>query len=492
MIEYTVVIPTVGRPGLPALLHAVADGGDHAAREIVVVDDRRRGDDLAMPELKVPTRLLRGDGRGPAAARNLGWRHATTPWVVFLDDDVDIGPDWHQRLFEDLAGQPAEVGAVTGRIRVPLPERRRPTDAERGTAALESARWITADIAYRVSVLEAVGGFDERFRRAFREDADLALRVSRAGYRVEEGRRLTFHPLKPERVFASVTAQAGNHANALMRAKHGRRWRQRIGEGSGMLGRYVLTTGLGLTALVAARRAPRLAVAAGIGWAGLTARFAAARIRSGPRDPAEVARMVVSSVLIPPAAVGARLAGELRYRRPRRPAAILFDRDDTLIVDVPYLSDPTAVTPVAGARDLLDRLRAAGIKVGVVSNQSGVAKGLISRDQLAAVEAAVRDALGPFDTWQVCPHDDGDGCDCRKPAPGMVRRAAADLGVDPADCVVIGDTGADVAAAGAAGARGILVPTGRTRPEEVEWAAEFAHVASDLRHAVSIALDGGA
>ena len=74
--------------------------------------------------------------------------------------------------------------------------------------------------------------------------------------------------------------------------------------------------------------------------------------------------------------------------------------------------------------------------------------------------------LGPFGSWAVCPHGPDEGCGCRKPAARLVQQAAADLGVDPADCVVIGDIGADAGAAYAAGARAILVPTPQTRPEE--------------------------
>ncbi|MBB2746296.1 UNVERIFIED_ORG: HAD superfamily hydrolase (TIGR01662 family) [Microbispora rosea subsp. rosea] len=171
----------------------------------------------------------------------------------------------------------------------------------------------------------------------------------------------------------------------------------------------------------------------------------------------------------------------------RPPAAVLFDRDGTLIHDVPYNSDPERVEPVAGAREALDRLRAAGIPVGIVTNQSGVAKGLIAPEALRAVNDRVDALLGPFDVWEICRHDDGDRCDCRKPAPGLVLRAARRLGVRPEDCVVIGDIGRDVEAARAAGARGILVPTPVTLPEEVAAAPE---VASDLAAAVDLMLGG--
>jgi histidinol-phosphate phosphatase family protein len=169
----------------------------------------------------------------------------------------------------------------------------------------------------------------------------------------------------------------------------------------------------------------------------------------------------------------------------RRPAAVLFDRDGTLVVDVPYNGDPQRVEPVPGARAALDRLRAAGVPLGVVSNQSGVARGLLGLADVRAVNLRVSDLLGRFATWRFCPHGEEDHCRCRKPAPGLVLDAAADLGVAPADCVVVGDIGADVHAAEAAGARGVLVPTSATRRAEVDAAHT---VARDLAHAVDLIL----
>jgi HAD superfamily hydrolase (TIGR01662 family) len=167
--------------------------------------------------------------------------------------------------------------------------------------------------------------------------------------------------------------------------------------------------------------------------------------------------------------------------------AVLFDRDGTLVVDVPYNSDPALVRPVPGARSALDLLRGAGIPTGIVTNQSGIARGRLTADQAAAVTARVVDLLGPFGSVRTCPHGPDDGCRCRKPAPGMVLDAAAELGVDPREVVVIGDIGADVQAAAAAGARGVLVPTPVTRPEEV---AAAPVVAPDLRSAVELVLAG--
>ena len=163
------------------------------------------------------------------------------------------------------------------------------------------------------------------------------------------------------------------------------------------------------------------------------------------------------------------------------PRAVLFDRDGTIIIDVPYNGDPALVRAMPGAREVLDGLRSRGIPVGVVTNQSGIARGYVTREQVDAVNARVEELLGPFDVWEVCPHGNDDGCTCRKPAPGMVRSASSRLGLDPADVVVIGDIGADMGAAAAAGARGVLVPTDITLEEEVRAAPA---VARDLAEAV--------
>lgn len=168
------------------------------------------------------------------------------------------------------------------------------------------------------------------------------------------------------------------------------------------------------------------------------------------------------------------------------PRLVLFDRDGTLVYDVPYNGDPDGVQPVPGAAEALRRLRSRGIATGIVSNQSGVARGLLTCNDVEAVSARVEELLGPFDTSHYCPHGTDDGCRCRKPAPGMVLAAAADVGVPPSACAVVGDIGSDVSAALAAGARAILVPTPVTRRDEVEAAPE---VAGDLAQAVDLLLD---
>ncbi|MBV9103755.1 MAG: HAD-IIIA family hydrolase [Candidatus Eremiobacteraeota bacterium] len=199
--------------------------------------------------------------------------------------------------------------------------------------------------------------------------------------------------------------------------------------------------------------------------------------------------MLITSVAIPFAAVAHRVRGELgaRLSTHRRTAAVLFDRDGTLIKDAQSLRDPAGVEPITGAQEAVARLRAAGIPVGVVSNQALVGEGTLTERELGAINARVDALVGPFAVWRCCTHSRVASCACRKPAPGLVREAARALGVDPADCVVIGDIGADVEAAVAAGARPILVPNGVTREQEITAAPV---VAGDLGSAVDLVLAG--
>ncbi|MDQ0821231.1 D-glycero-D-manno-heptose 1,7-bisphosphate phosphatase [Arthrobacter sp. V4I6] len=169
--------------------------------------------------------------------------------------------------------------------------------------------------------------------------------------------------------------------------------------------------------------------------------------------------------------------------------AVLFDRDGTLVHDVPYNGDPARVRIMPFARESLQLLRARGIATGVLSNQSGIARGILTVDEVLAVNRRVEELLGPFDVWDFCPHLPEDLCSCRKPSPGMIINACRLLGIAAADAAYIGDIGSDLAAAEAAGARGVLVPTPVTRPAEVDAAPE---VATDLAAAVELLLDPSA
>ncbi len=136
---------------------------------------------------------------------------------------------------------------------------------------------------------------------------------------------------------------------------------------------------------------------------------------------------------------------------------MLFDRDGTIVVDVPYNGDPELVEVVEGAKELLDRLRAAGVRVGVLTNQSGIGRGMISEEQMRAVNARIEALLGPFDGWFICPHAPEEDCECRKPKPKLILDAARLWGLQPSEIIMVGDKESDVEAARNAGSPSILV-----------------------------------
>ncbi|GGN44563.1 cellulose synthase/poly-beta-1,6-N-acetylglucosamine synthase-like glycosyltransferase [Actinoplanes campanulatus] len=319
----SIVVPTVGRVSLGALLAAL--GSLPPDIELLIVDDRA---DRRTP-LEVPARVIAGRAAGPAAARNTGWRAAEGEWVAFLDDDVLPDPDWIERLADDLRSAAPTVGGVQGELRVPLPPDRPPTDWERVTAALADGEWLTADMAYRRAALARAGGFDERLPRAFREDAELALRVRLAGWELHRGRRRATHPVRPEDQWISVRAQRGNADDALLRRLYGPNWHAVLGIPSGRRHRHAVVTaclaaaaGSALLRVATGDRVwSRVAALAAAGWAAGTAEFAVARIAPGPRDSREVTTMLVTSAVIPPVAIAHWLRGWLRWRgaEPHRP-----------------------------------------------------------------------------------------------------------------------------------------------------------------------------
>lgn len=495
MTATTIVVPTMGRPSLHALLEALARQTRKVDAPVVLVDDRPDPDAVPIDVATYPldVTVVRTGGGGPARARNIGWRHARTPWVSFVDDDVLPDDDWYELLLEDLdVVADDDVAGVVGRLTVPLPTDRRPTDWERGTAGLETSYWITADLTYRRDELSAVGGFDERFPRAFREDADLALRLGAEHGRVVPGDRHVTHPVRPADDLASLRQQKGNADDYLMRALHGPGWQRRAGAPVGRRWGHAALTSAGVVGIAAllARR-PRVAALGLGGWLAGTAEFAWRRIAPGPRDAAEVRRMLVTSAAIPAAATWHSLRGALQHRNATAwrglPELVLLDRDGTLVEDVPYNGDPEQVRPLPGVREALDRLRREGVRLAVVSNQSGIGRGLLTAEQVEAVNDQVAELLGPFEGVYVCPHTPDDGCACRKPAPGLVKQALADTGVSPERTLMVGDIGADLGAAEAAGVTGVLVPTPVTRREEVDAAPR---VAQTLTEVVDLALRG--
>jgi len=142
--------------------------------------------------------------------------------------------------------------------------------------------------------------------------------------------------------------------------------------------------------------------------------------------------------------------------------AVFFDRDGTLMRDENYCGDPALVSVYPGVPDALRKLKAAGFAIVIVSNQSGIGRGLITEAQYGAVQAEFLRQAGAdlIDASYFCPDPPGAGSTRRKPEPGMVLEAARDLGLDMARSWLVGDKRSDIECGRRAGTRTILVLTG--------------------------------
>lgn len=283
MPAVTVVVPTCGRPELLARCLAALEKQSLPREEydIIVVDDS----------------ALRS---GPAAARNRGWRQARAAIVAFTDDDTEPHAQWLENGLKTMQ----RADAASGRIVMPIPAA--PTDYERDAQGLERSEFVTANCFVRREVLERLGGFDERFRLAWREDSDLHFRLLRAGARIAHAPdAVVVHPVRPAPWGVSLKQQRKVMFDALLFKKHRVLYRSRI-RAAGRWDYYAIVASL---LFAGAGSAPAALV-----WALLTLRFLLQRLRGASKRPAHVLEMLVTSILIPPLAVFWRLAGALRYR----------------------------------------------------------------------------------------------------------------------------------------------------------------------------------
>jgi D-glycero-D-manno-heptose 1,7-bisphosphate phosphatase len=168
--------------------------------------------------------------------------------------------------------------------------------------------------------------------------------------------------------------------------------------------------------------------------------------------------------------------------------AVFIDRDGTIIHDADYCSDPQQVRLLPRIAEALKRLKSQGFKLIIITNQSGIGRGFFSLEQYRAVEAEILRQLGNdlVDATYFCPHLPDNGCDCRKPAAGMILQAAREHRVDLRRSFLIGDKESDVQCGRNAGVRTIRVRTGLNR-ETINSVADW--VAEDLPEAVEVILD---
>lgn len=317
----SVVVPTCHRPMLldRCLSALLAQDLAPDAFEVIIVDDAAceatrcqvaRWAECAQARGRTVRYVpVAGPTHGPAAARNAGWRSAHGAIVAFTDDDCIPAPNW---LRAGLCAMHDDVDGASGKIIVPAPPS--PTDYERNAALLASSEFVTANCFYRRQALEAVGGFDERFTLAWREDTDLYLTL------LERGARLVcvpdaavVHPLRPAPWGVSVSQQRKSEFNALLYRKHPVLYRERI-QAAPPWHYYAIVVALTVAMATAIAGWWLAALIACAVWALLTARFCARRLRHTSRTLAHIVEMVMTSLVIPPLAIFWRLRGAMRFR----------------------------------------------------------------------------------------------------------------------------------------------------------------------------------
>jgi len=191
-----------------------------------------------------------------------------------------------------------------------------------------------------------------------------------------------------------------------------------------------------------------------------------------------------------------------RVRAPRRRAAVFVDRDGTVNREVHYLASVAGLRLLPGVAAAIRRLGDAGFAIVLVTNQSGVARGRMTLATVDAIHAELARRLAARGATlagiYVCPHHPDAGapplrrrCQCRKPAPGLVRRAARDLGLDLGRSYCVGDGAVDLGLAAATGTRGVLVLTGHGRATRraLDRRLPVAHVAANFRAAAKWIID---
>jgi len=317
-ILVSVVVPTCRRPDLLARGMRALLGQDFPAEsyEIIVCDDAASGetrrqvealDARAGPGPRV--RYLAAEHtRGPAAARNLGWRQARGAIIAFTDDDTIAAPDW---LAQGVLALRPGVQAAAGRTDMPIPDV--PTDYERDAAGLARAEFITANCFVRRAALEEVGGFDARYTMAWREDSDLFFALLERGMEVVRAPRArVLHPVRPAPFAVGLRMQKKVMFDVLLYRKYPRLYRARVRRGPPWF--YLAVSTSLAAALAAALAGQRLAaVALGGVWLALTGYFFARRLRGVSHAAGHVAELALTSAAIPVLSIAWRLVGVARY-----------------------------------------------------------------------------------------------------------------------------------------------------------------------------------
>lgn len=250
--------------------------------------------------------------KGPAAARNAGWRIAKGNLILFTDDDCIPSVHWIENYYNafEFYGQ-CEI-ALTGKIIVPLSAT--PTDFELNTANLETAEFVTANCACSRCCLEMVNGFDEAFTMAWREDSDLEFKFLKENIpikKIEEA--IVIHPARKAPWGVSLKEQRKSMFNALLFKKHPELYKQRIG--SPALRNYYLMITLLITSIAEWVQKDKIVAFICLSlWLYLMVSFILKRLANASLSFKHVVEMIATSLLIPFVSVFWNLYGAIKFK----------------------------------------------------------------------------------------------------------------------------------------------------------------------------------
>lgn len=250
--------------------------------------------------------------KGPAAARNKGIALAKGKLLVFTDDDCLPEKNWLEGFWKAYLFEQKKEIAFTGRTVVP--HRTFPTDYEKNIALLEKAEFITANCACSKTALQHIGGFDEKFAIAWREDSDLHFKLLEARIpivKVDEA--VVVHPVRKPAWGVSLKEQKKTRYNALLHKKHPVLFRQRISRNP-MWNYYAMVLLLMIAGVSLYYEGKMLFIIAASCWLVLVIDFTFKRLRGTSKKMGHVAEMVATSIAIPFLSIFWTIYGSLRYK----------------------------------------------------------------------------------------------------------------------------------------------------------------------------------
>jgi GT2 family glycosyltransferase len=320
MKSVSVVVPTFKRPLLlcRCLEALLSQDFDPLEYEVIIVDDAVCNQTKCQVEQYAKKATLRGctvrylaaiDSHGPAAARNLGIHAAQGEIIAFTDDDCIPSVEW---LIAGVKAFDEDVVAVAGQIVVPLSAA--PTDYEYNASYLAHSEFVTANCFVKRNALISIGGFDERFTAAWREDSDLIFTLQERGasYKVVQD-AVVIHPVRSAQWGVSIYQQRKSLFNALLYKKHPTLYRQKI-QATPPWNYYAIASSL-VVALIGVISASWLLGGVALGaWVLLTSRFCLVRLKNTSHSPSHIFEMTITSCLIPLLAIYWRLRGAFKFR----------------------------------------------------------------------------------------------------------------------------------------------------------------------------------